>query len=314
MVKYDEHLVCKLYLDGDGPKAIGIKTGLSRSTIYKIFKRNNVAMRTLSKGLSDKQQEICTEYLSGQGVRELAKKYNVDKSSIVRYLNKNQIQIRSGQEQKKLRFPLREIVFDNVNEESAYWVGMLMSDGCVYVDKSGSYRITLSLKVDDIAHIELFRDFLGSKNKIGINRKIKHGKTFLYSRIIITSNKIAERLMKYGVKPRKSLTAKVVGLENDKNFWRGMVDGDGWVKINKHGYPVVGLCGSRSCCKQFRRFVLSICPDCKSSVKKIGKISYWRTVGRHAVKIIDCLYSDNIVSLKRKCEVAVSIIGVLMSK
>jgi hypothetical protein len=34
----------------------------------------------------------------------------------------------------------------------------------------------------------------------------------------------------FGVIPKKRLVAKVIGLEGNRHFWRGVLDRDGWLE------------------------------------------------------------------------------------
>ena len=60
-----------------------------------------------------------------------------------------------------------------------------------------------------------------------MSKKIRiKGKTCNQFTIRFTSKRLAGKLIAFGVTHRKSLTAKVIGLEDDKHFWRGVLDGD----------------------------------------------------------------------------------------
>ena len=72
-------------------------------------------------------------------------------------------------------YTINENVFNEITEESAYWIGFLMADGCIATRKSSPY-ISLRISEVDIEHIEKFRSFLGSNHKIGVysnNRSFK---------------------------------------------------------------------------------------------------------------------------------------------
>src|ERR1700676_2904171 len=53
-----------------------------------------------------------------------------------------------------------------LNEESAYWIGFLMADGCIKNTRKGYRVINLELTETDLNHIEKFKIFVKSNNKI----------------------------------------------------------------------------------------------------------------------------------------------------
>jgi hypothetical protein len=218
---------------------------------------------------------------------------------------------------------LNESIFDNPGPEARYWIGFLMADGNVSdKPKWGNRNITLGLSVRDLAHVEKFKEFVGSSNKIGIRpattsvvngRAVKSGPSAHFR---FSSKRIAEHLIAFGVVPRKSPIAKVIGLEFDRDFWRGVIDGDGcvtWQTLRRHNYvmPHITLCGSRALMDQFSTFIHSIIPDCKAVVrqaKKTGPVCFCRTSGMPAALIIKHLYEDAVEALDRKAATAAKII------
>lgn len=200
------------------------------------------------------------------------------------------------------KYTINENVFETINEESAYWIGFLMADGCVTTRKSSPY-INLRISEHDIFHIEKFKNFLQSSHKISIykNRGFKPNNNLAC--ISISSYKLADSLAKYGVVPRKSKTAMVIGLEKNIDFWRGMIDGDGWIFQTQNNLPAIGLCGSENIIKQFDKFVKDKHPSCKAQpIKK--KNWYFQTSGEPAQNIIRLLYNKSKISLDRKFEIA----------
>ena len=127
-----------------------------------------------------------------------------------------------------------ETVFDAITEQSAYWVGNLMADGNIYTGKTGNPRIALTLAERDREHLVKFRKFLNCSNRILLKISRLKGKIWNQYTLRFSSKRIAEKLIEFGVTARKSLTAKVIGLEDNKHFWRGVIDGDGYIK-NKDG-------------------------------------------------------------------------------
>ncbi len=192
-------------------------------------------------------------------------------------------------------YSLDESVFNNISEESAYWIGFLMADGCI-MSSGNSYIVELSLNIKDKKHLEKFQKFLKT------NRPMTYHKNNI-ARISINSLKIGNKLISHGIVPRKSKTEEVIGLQNNKHFWRGMIDGDGSIIINRT-YPRIDLVGSHKILSQYRKFIKKIIYKNKCSIRKHETIYRVTVEGKGAFKLIDYFYKNNKVSLIRKNKIA----------
>ena len=127
---------------------------------------------------------------------------------------------------KMRKCTLNERAFETITEQSSYWVGMLIADGNVSI-KKGIPIIALHLQEVDKDHIDKkFRNFVCSSHKLGhyVDKKTRKVR---YS-IHFSSERMANDLAKYGIVPKKWFIVKVKGgLENSKDQWRGVIDGDG---------------------------------------------------------------------------------------
>jgi hypothetical protein len=201
--------------------------------------------------------------------------------------------------------PLDQNAFNEpLSKDARYWIGRLMSDGNVHVNRRKRNTIpsiALVAKAADLENIRAFRSFLKSGHKIGFNRSTNS------VRFGFMSRNVASDLARYGVVPQKSLTAKVVGLETDSDFWRGVVDGDGSVRFNKLSsghYPEVSVAGSQSLMVQYSCFVRAICPDILASVRQFGSIFRVVVHGASAARLSSVLYYKACTALRRKQAVA----------
>jgi hypothetical protein len=207
---------------------------------------------------------------------------------------------------------LNEAVFDIITEESAYWAGFLFADGNISY-KNGMAVIALHVKETDLLHLEKFRVFVGSSHKVGMYVNKKWGNTS-YS-LSLRSEKMANKLAEYGIVQRKCFTANIKRFENDKHFWRGIIDGDGHLGIYLRkmptgavrALPLISLTGNLHVCRQFKAFLentlaLSM-PNIVSSKK-----SYSFSVSDHrALRAIKLLYDGCSVALERKLVTAIKI-------
>jgi hypothetical protein len=155
-----------------------------------------------------------------------------------------------------------ESIFDIITEPSAYWAGNLMADGNIYTGKTGNPRISLTIAARDHEHLVKFRTFLICSNPILMKISKVKGKIWKQYTLRFSSKRIAENLIGFGVTARKSLTAKVIGLQDNKHFWRGVVDGDGYIK-NRDGNDGdrVVVSGSHDLMYQFMTFIENNIPN-----------------------------------------------------
>jgi hypothetical protein len=204
----------------------------------------------------------------------------------------------------KKKYSLLDSIFDTVTEQSAFWMGMLMADGWIFKEKTGNPRIAITLTEKDYAHLVKFSKFLKSTYPILKKTVKRHGKIVYQYSIRVSSKRIAEKLIGYGVVPRKSLIAKVIGLENSeylKHFWRGVFDGDGYLKNKdgKDGDRMV-LTGSNDLLKQFEDFIGKNIPKSEVTIKKIGNYSKLYVYSDTARALSKLMYCNCRIALKRK--------------
>lgn len=236
-------------------------------------------------------------YQAGETTPAIAKTLGVSRSTIIWTLKQYGIsRRRRGSGRNYRRYLLNESAFDAVTPETSYWVGLLMADGCVYAERYG-YRIYLTLHQRDTAHLEAYKRFLGTDAPIAIGKD-------RCARVSVSSRRIAERLISFGVVPAKSYVAEARGLENDRDFWRGVIDGDAHIRVRDDGYPVVYLVGSRPLMTQFHAFVKSVVPETAVQVKPHRSIARLVMSGSPARLVVDALYRDSSPSLPRKRVVA----------
>jgi hypothetical protein len=135
--------------------------------------------------------------------------------------------------------------FDDLTDEAAYWVGMLITDGCIV---GNGRRVKLSLQVRDIPTLERFKSFVRTTAPVG--------KPHIGSATVrFSSPYMCRRLAELNVVPRKSMIAQAPEiLLDNRHFWRGVIDGDGSVLPNPLTSPRLSLCGASSAplLKQFQ--------------------------------------------------------------
>lgn len=214
-----------------------------------------------------------------------------------------------------------EHAFDIITEESAYWIGFLMADGGV--NKNG-YSVYLNLSSKDIGHIEKFKKFMKSPNPIKniiIKDPFKNGKDYNTSSFTVTSLYLKNKISEYGIKPKKSATAKVSdNLAYNRHFWRGVIDGDGTVTLEKkkalnsvhteyYWYTYINLIGSYCLVNQFNDYIGNLIKkDYKKSIKNHKTYYLLHIGGKNAFYIMKDLYENSNIFLDRKKKIIEDII------
>lgn len=248
-----------------------------------------------------------SDFKAGLSTKALAAKYGVCAHTARRIL------IREKLVTKRVKPTLNESCFDETTEASAYWIGMLITDGCVTKNRDEKWAptITLRLSVKDKAHIEEFRRFLGSSHSLHetVSKDPNgRGKLFPQVGISLRSKKLARRLAEFGVVPRKSSTALVRQLEGNRHFWRGAIDGDGSVMVRRSdGYPTIKLVGSRQLVTQWLAFVKTF-TSTRATVRSDRNIFVCVISGDGAVSVANELYGDCTTALTRKLKKAKAIL------
>ena len=177
---------------------------------------------------------------SSKGIRELSKKYQLERQIFTGWLLAKGYTIENKRASKMFNIHY----FDSIDtEEKAYWLGFLFADGSIGKYKT-SYRIELSLKIDDKEHVKKFAN--------AINKEYVNNDSTYRSRCNIGNKHMFEILESYGCTRRKSLTLKFpdISIFKDysliRHFIRGYVEGDGCLSYcdKDHTKPTVSILGT----------------------------------------------------------------------
>jgi hypothetical protein len=191
------------------------------------------------KLLENNKIKIINQYMDGQSIASLAREYNVNQWSIKNLFIKNNIKIRTLAD---LKIKFNENFFFDEKEETYYFWGFMLGDGCLITHKQGHKYITISIKNIDECILLNFCKWL----KIDSSH-IKHGvnnyKT-QYSRLELYGNFFKQDFSKYGLVSNKTYNPVIPQLEGElvKPFLLGLIDADGSVFWNKkeHSVQLVG--------------------------------------------------------------------------
>lgn len=262
-------------------------------------------------------QQAIVLYNSGMAIKPIGKLLKMDGEPIRRILTdlgmlrtRSQA-VRIGKGVAKLN----EDAFDILTPEALYWIGFLYADGHIEKDRP---RITLTLQEKDKSHLEKFNQFMGGRLQIrnvtqkAIKKTPAPGqKNFdgQYYRASFSSQKIHDKLKDLGFTHYKtySLIPHEL-LKNSREFWRGVVDGDGWVcytnQTNRPNYLSMGLSGSEDTLQEFLIYLEKTGFETLASYRKDNRSQVWSInfTSNKAKQILNLLYADSKIYLDRKYE------------
>jgi AP2 domain len=257
------------------------------------------------------EAEIVRRYQARETSGAIADAYGVWGQSVIRLLRRRGVTIRDMHE----RGDTRHDALDTLTPEAAYWCGVLFSDGCVTYRRGWrSPQVVLALTAGDRAHVEKLRDFLGAGH-LRLNHvpglpvrgiPCPPGRNYMGKptcRLSVTSSPLAERLLLLG-RYEGSLDWR---LAMSRDFWRGMIDGDGHVSLSG-GFARVALYGSRRVLEEYAAFVNTFAGPRPLNVHWRGTTHAVVASHRKAERIVGALYEDADLALERKARVAAEII------
>lgn len=241
-----EQKVIQSYLEGNSCKTIGNQLGLNSVTIFNILKRNNIQTRTNGGIYKLPVDDIIKDYKNGIRIQDISIKYNVNPKTIYNYLesaneDRNYIYINKS---------LKRDYFSTIDSyDKAYFLGFMISDGCVLDNNS----ISMTLRIEDAHILRIFNKKISNENPLYFNGNRPNLITMHFK-----SKQIKNDLSKYGVVPRKSLTTYMPIL-SDKlmpHLIRGLFDGNGW--ITSSSYSSIGYCaGNERIVTEFKDWLVN---------------------------------------------------------
>lgn len=244
-------------------------------------------------------------YTNGASSEVIAKQLGFSGPAIRMFLKRKGGTIRGACEAHRTK-AINEQAFDVLTPESSYWLGVLMTDGCIQDPEADSSPcLSITWHMDDKAHLEAFDTFMGGGGRV--REKVrKDGR--VYADWGARSVKIADTLKTYGIVPRKTKSAcPPDSLKNNRDFWRGCWDGDGEVDEGNN-CPALSLIGSFPLVQAFCDYFGKICPEYPLNprpTKHTSCTAYINLYGHGAMVLLRTIYEGATVAMPRKMEKAV---------
>ena len=273
------------------------------STIYLFLRKRKRLKRKTWRLSKINKTVIAQRYLAGESTTILARTFNISRSATRAILMARGINCRPRRRFVKTR-SWDDAAFASLTPESAYWIGFLMADG--YISPQGKRRkiIQLILAKKDTNQIVAFQRFLKSTHK-----RIKNtdGKGHLRVGVQITSRQLHRDLWSRGCVYGSQNRIPVPALTRSKDFWCGVIDGDGSLFITRNNEPRISLCGYKPLLEKFVEF-LQFHNFKAYPLNRHGKIWTVNVSGKPSGKLAKLLYDRDGPSLARKKRVAKRII------
>lgn len=255
------------------------------------------------------KQEIVDFYLKGNSLYKTCKKYKMScdkftqnlKDLGIRRTKSESLNMTSGVEYNTEAFS------DFTKEESSYFYGFLLADGCL--NKNGK-TIQFTVKDTDSELLYKLANYVCKGREPLFNEVLDKRTGKVYKRCVFNFSNpvIVDRLINQNLESNKSGKEKLPNFDwiNNRHFWRGLVDGDGHVSKRVN---TLGLVGSREVCEGFISFIehnLGLKTKRKLFEVKGKTCNYCNVTltGEDSINVMKYLYEDAEIYLTRKYNAA----------
>ena len=213
----------------------------------------------------------------------ILKETGLNKSYFYRHLDYKE-KFREKKKFRKYTFNIDK--FKQDSSDKYYWLGFIAADGSIV-----NNTLSIELKSIDEEHLKLFNEF--SENTKEIEKRINNLNVECV-KVQINSYELIEYLKNYNLIQNKSLIYTIpedkIPQEYIMDFIRGIIDGDGCIRINNHQQISLSFCGGNETCVRQVRDLLGI--DNKIKLDK-QTYSFQVTGNIKAKKILDKIYESS---------------------
>jgi hypothetical protein len=239
-------------------------------------------------------KEIITKYSNGTSYCSIAREYSVNEETVRKLLIREGVYVGRGVR----RYSINESFFEKIDTEAkAYWLGFISADGHV-----GDYELRIQLGAKDKDHLRKFKESIKAEHPIS---ELSGQCGTPVVRICVGSKKLSKSLRRLGLDSNKTFNIKPCDRVPEnllRHYWRGVVDGDGWILKRKTGWDL-GLCSaSHEFLEGFREFIINHIPNYSGKVKQDKKTLYRLRCNGISMprQMASILYYNSSVYLDRK--------------
>lgn len=274
--------------------------GMHYKEIGILLKRSykSVSRKAEELGLKKKENRLWTKYEE----QYLIDNYNrLPAIKIAENLNRTYNAILNRAESHNLYIDYRycvpsynELFFDKWSDELAWFVGIILSDGCVFC-KPGNKFIKLSMCDRDA--LDKIKKFTMYTNDIIELKPEKAHYKILYQ-LTFHGNKVWQFFRDLGMDNDKSHNAIFPTNIQDEfipHIIRGIFDGDGSISLSrKTGYPSARICGTKNVVDYITDYV-----GIHNTLHPNSDINYTiQYTGERALQFLNYIYKDSIDSTR----------------
>lgn len=283
--------------------------GVSKMTINRRLAELGVKSRHPKLDL-EREKWICDLYKEHKNKRAVEKIANVSPETISKLCQKYNMHEYDNSEVKR-KYSINSHYFDEIDTPNkAYVLGLLFSDGTITSLKKHILR--LSLQESDKKILEKILIDMESNHPLYFidynSKNPNHKNQYFFS---INDYELCKGLYRQGMHANKSLSIEYppyVPLEYNKDFIRGVLDGDGYISKCGHHTEIIGTEMLVSKIKEIVDKELnincSIC-DCDKNHNSITKL--FKVYGRRqAYTFLSWLYDDAELYIDRKYNMYIS--------
>ena len=288
MTERDKKII-NMYQNGISAKNIAKEMKVSEGTVFRVIRINNIPKHKKTIELtSDDEQKICSLYTEYNSLLSIQEKFNISYERVIKILEKNNIQLTNSRS-KIINHNLDENYFENIDTpDKAYWLGWLISDGCI-----NNNKIQLTISQQDEHILKILEKDLKVENKIYLKNN--------YSSFSLGSKKLCEDLSKWSIIPNKTFTVSIPDLNNNlyPHLLRGLFDGDGGISVYKRSNGQInyelGITGNKQVVEKVKKILESNIPDLtKKDIEPNGRVYRIRWGAKKDIILLrEYLYKDH---------------------
>lgn len=303
--KEKEDLIINDYNFCKSARQVSKNLKISKASVTAVLRRNNLKVFTFTElhGLKKEEKTQALElYKKGVSSVKIAKKLNTSKGTILRILEQNNFPKRAQNNDIYRKHVFNQNFFATIDtEEKAYFLGLLVSDGCV--ETSG--KISISLQEKDKSILETFKTVIEYSGKLFFIERKPPTRQNMYL-LILNSVKMSKDLQNLGLIQNKTYHTYFPNIPKYlySHFIRGVFDGDGCISKSDNKYSF-NIAGNKKLIEQIQSILIEECSlnITKLSIRK-NKYDNFRVVvysgNRQLKKIREYLYKDATVYIERK--------------